>query len=138
MWSLYRYYITPTFFYHFFSPSTDRAHYHSLNSMGKLKDLIEVEKLRKPEYSITARDLIQSSVGANLAHGVNYTAEEMTSGLQISATLPSDQQWSAQGAAGEVRSRFRFVMLEITLSGWVVGYPAVVVSSLSFLPSFLG
>jgi len=45
--------------------------------------------------------MVQSSVEAYLANGLDYTAEEMTSRLQISATLPSDQQWFARGAAGE-------------------------------------
>jgi len=45
--------------------------------------------------------MIQSSVEEYSAHCVNRTAEEMTSGLEVSPTLPSDQQWFAQGAAGE-------------------------------------
>jgi len=60
-----------------------------------------VEKLKEPRYGITARDMIQSSVQAYLAHGLEYTAEEMVSELQISARLPSDQQWFSKGAAGE-------------------------------------
>jgi len=75
--------------------------YHSLDGKGKLKDLIAVEKLKQPQYNITASDMIQSSVEAYLAHGLNYTAEDMMSRLQISATLPSDQQWFSKGAAGE-------------------------------------
>jgi len=95
-----------------------------------------VEKLQKPEYNITARDMIQSSVEAYLAHGVNHTAEKMTSRLEISATLPSDQQWFVHGAAGE--GAFTIPVCDVGNSGWVVGCPTVVVSSLSFLPSFLG
>lgn len=102
MCSLYRYNITPTFpLSHFFPHELTEPHYHSLNSRGKLKDLAIVEKLKQPQYNITARDMVQSSVEAYLANGLDYTAEEMTSRLQISATLPSDQQWFARGAAGE-------------------------------------
>ena len=89
----------PLSFYRIF-PVNWRPHYRSLDK-GKLQDLIAVEKLRQPQYNITAQDMIQSSVEAYLAHGLSYTAEEMTPGLQISATLPSDQQWFAKGAAGE-------------------------------------
>ena len=60
-----------------------------------------VEKLKQPQYNITARDMVQSSVEAYLANGLDYTAEDMMSRLEISATLPSDQQWFVQGAAGE-------------------------------------
>ncbi|PUU81688.1 hypothetical protein B9Z19DRAFT_1121829 [Tuber borchii] len=74
---------------------------YRLNDGGELKDPVAVDKLKQPRYNITARDMIQSSVEAYLANGLNYTAENMTSRLQISATLPSDQQWFSQGAAGE-------------------------------------
>ncbi|PUU81692.1 hypothetical protein B9Z19DRAFT_1121833 [Tuber borchii] len=74
---------------------------YRLDSKGELRDLIAVETLKQPEYNITARDMVHSSVEAYLAKGLNCTAEEMTSRLQISATLPPDQQWFSQGAAGE-------------------------------------
>ncbi|PUU81695.1 hypothetical protein B9Z19DRAFT_1062407 [Tuber borchii] len=73
----------------------------SIDGKGELRDLIAVETLKQPEYNITARDMVHSSVEAYLAKGLNCTAEEMTSRLQISATLPPDQQWFSQGAAGE-------------------------------------
>ena len=82
----------------YFSQLTE-PHYRSLNDKGKLKGLIE--NLKKPQYNIKEGDMIQSSVQAYLAHGSNYTAENMTLRLQISATLPSDQQWFSKGAAGE-------------------------------------
>ena len=85
----------------FFPRQLTEPHCYSLDGKGKLKDLIAVEKLKQPQYNITARDMIQSSVEAYLANGLNYTAEEMTSRLQVSAALPSDQQWFAKGAAGE-------------------------------------
>ena len=85
----------------FFSHQLTEPHNHSLNDKGELKDLITVDKLKQPQYNITARDMVQSSVEAYLASGLNYTAEDLTSRLEISATLPSDQQWFAQGAAGE-------------------------------------
>jgi len=94
--------IPPTFLLsRFFSHPLTEPYYRSLDNKGKLKDLIAVDKLKQPQYNITARDMVQSSVAAYLANGLNYTAEEMTSRLQISATLPPDQQWFAQGAAGE-------------------------------------
>ncbi|PUU81690.1 hypothetical protein B9Z19DRAFT_1121831 [Tuber borchii] len=74
---------------------------YRLNDKGELKDLIAVDKLKQPQYNITAQDMIQSSVEVYLANGLNYTAEDLTSRLETSATLPSDQQWFAQGAAGE-------------------------------------
>jgi len=98
--SLYQY-NPPLSFYHFFSHQLTEPHYRSLNDAGQLKGLIAVDKLKQPQYNITARDMVQSSVEAYLASGLNYTAEEVASRLQISATLPSDQQWFSQGAAGE-------------------------------------
>jgi len=59
---------------------------------GELKDLTAVEKLKQPQYNIMAQD-IQSSVEAYLSNGLDYTAEDMTSKLQILVTLLSDQQW---------------------------------------------
>ena len=85
----------------FFPHQLIEPHNRSLNDGGELKDLITVDKLEQPQYDITARDMVQSSVEAYLANGLNYSAEDMTSRLEISATLPSDQQWFAQGAAGE-------------------------------------
>jgi len=85
----------------FFSHQLTEPRNHSLNDGGELKDPITVDRLKQPQYNITARDMIQSSVAAYLANGLNYTAEDMTSRLELSATLPSDQQWFAQGAAGE-------------------------------------
>jgi hypothetical protein len=74
---------------------------YRLDDAGNLKDLIAVEKLRQPQYNITSRDIVQSSVDAYLAGGLDYTPENMTSRLQVSAALPSNQQWFAKGAAGE-------------------------------------
>ncbi|CUS14923.1 unnamed protein product [Tuber aestivum] len=74
---------------------------YRLDDEGNLKDLIAVEKLEQPQYGITARDMVQSSVEAYLANGLDYTAQDMTERLQISAALPSDKQWFAKGAAGE-------------------------------------
>ncbi|KAG0127151.1 hypothetical protein HOY82DRAFT_672219 [Tuber indicum] len=74
---------------------------YRLDDAGNLKDLIAVDKLRQPQYNITSRDIVQSSVDAYLAGGLDYTPENMTSRLQISAALPSNQQWFAKGAAGE-------------------------------------
>ncbi|KAG0643968.1 hypothetical protein HOY80DRAFT_253788 [Tuber brumale] len=74
---------------------------YRLDDAGNLKDLIAVDKLRQPQYNITSRDMVQSSVDAYLAGGLDYTPENMTSRLQISATLPSNQQWFSRGAAGE-------------------------------------
>jgi len=84
----------------FFPHPLTEPHNHSLNDKAELKDLTAVEKLKQPQFNITARD-IQSSVEAYLANGLEYTAEDMTSRLEIWATLPPDQQWFVQGAAGE-------------------------------------
>ena len=97
MCSLYRYYIPTVCFLPFFSHQLTEPHNHSLNDIGELKAPIAVDKLKQPQYNITARDIVQSSVEAYLANGLDYTAEDMTSRLEISATLPSDQQWFTQG-----------------------------------------
>ena len=86
-----------TFFPH---PRTE-PHNHSLNDKGELKDLTAAEKLKQPQYNITARD-IQSTVEAYLSKCLDHTAEDMMSKLQILATLLSDQQWFAQGAVCDV------------------------------------
>ena len=84
----------------FFPHPLTKPHNHSLNNKDVLKDLTAVEKLKQPQYNITARD-IQSSVESFLSNSLDYTVEDMTSKLETPATLPSNQQWFALGAAGE-------------------------------------
>ena len=124
----------------FFPHPLTKPHNQSLNDKGELEDLIAVEKLKQPQYNITARDMVQSSVEAYLASGLNYTAEDLTSRLEISATLPSDQQWFAQGAAGE--GAFTIPVCDVgDNTEWMgSGMPCCCGKYLlhSFIPSFLG